>query len=114
MWREIVSRTPRIRKSKSGFLLLLLSIAHLPLLRQVDARILRGDLVTGEVTDKQINRSENRGASPSARLGSVPTLGAVNIFALRIMPRRTSTQRNQICLSWIKELVEFRRVSGAI
>lgn len=45
----IVARTSRTRNQLS-FLLLLLSIAHLPLLRHaVDARILRGHLVTREV-----------------------------------------------------------------
>ncbi|EZA58329.1 hypothetical protein X777_01286 [Ooceraea biroi] len=48
MCRGIVARTPRVRKSRHGFLLLLLSIAHLPLLRHADAKILRGDLVTPE------------------------------------------------------------------
>ncbi|XP_029167799.1 transmembrane protein 145-like [Nylanderia fulva] len=38
----------RTRNSKLAFLLLLFSIAHLPLLRNADAKILRGDLVTRE------------------------------------------------------------------
>ncbi|XP_050456527.1 transmembrane protein 145-like [Cataglyphis hispanica] len=45
----IVAGGSRIQNSKLAFLLLLLSIAHLPLSRQhVDAKILRGNLVTRE------------------------------------------------------------------
>ncbi|KYN08484.1 PREDICTED: transmembrane protein 145-like [Cyphomyrmex costatus] len=45
----LVARAPRTRNSvKLGFLLLLFSIAHLPLLRHADAKILQGDLITNE------------------------------------------------------------------
>ncbi|XP_011150933.2 transmembrane protein 145 isoform X2 [Harpegnathos saltator] len=43
----IVTRASRTQKSL-GFLLLIFSIARLPLLRHVDAKILHGDLVTSE------------------------------------------------------------------
>lgn len=56
----IVARTSRTRKSL-GFLLLLFSIARLPLLRHADAKILRGDLVTSEViTNGFISDLESR------------------------------------------------------
>ncbi|XP_011865995.1 PREDICTED: transmembrane protein 145-like isoform X2 [Vollenhovia emeryi] len=45
----LVARASRTRNSaKLGFLLLLLSIAHLPLLRHADAKILEGELITDE------------------------------------------------------------------
>ncbi|XP_012232288.1 transmembrane protein 145-like [Linepithema humile] len=44
----IVARASHIRNSKLEFLLLLFSIAHLPLLRYTDAKILRGELVTNK------------------------------------------------------------------
>lgn len=52
----IVAGGSRIQNSKLAFLLLLLSIAHLPLLRHVDAKILRGNLVTREVNAYINNR----------------------------------------------------------
>lgn len=49
----LVARASRTRNSvKLGFLLLLFSIAHLPLLRHADAKILQGDLITREVTTR--------------------------------------------------------------
>lgn len=45
----IVARASHVRNSKLEFLLLLFSIAHLPLLRYTDAKILRGELVTSKV-----------------------------------------------------------------
>lgn len=94
----IVARASRTRNSKLAFLLLLFSIAHLPLLRHADAKILRGDLVTREVTNingliYERNRASHRFFAILAKLQSIP-LEAV--FTRSILLRDACKQNRRL------------------
>lgn len=85
----LIARASRTRNSKLGFLLLLFSIAHLPLLRHADAKILQGELMTREVTAKDRidfmkHKMESRVVSKGLRSMAPRGSCMINIIARRV------------------------------